>query len=151
MPAYEPWNVERANALIAEMVAAGEITAEERGRMLLLSYPRRRSEVLAPFAESGRFGGLLLEQSEIFQVPDAAWGEYERDRDKGKLAANYAGFFRATFMPSLASALAPERGAESRRRFIDRLAEGLKRQLTEEPAPLSLQAQTIVIAKEGEA
>ena len=140
-----------ANALLAEMVATGEITAEERGRMLLLSYPRRKSEILAPFSETGRFGALLLEQSEIFPVPDAAWDEYERDRDKGKLAANYAGFFRATFMPSLASALAPERGAEGRQRFIDRLAEGLQRRLMEEPAPLSVQAQTIVIAKEGEA
>jgi hypothetical protein len=140
-----------ANALLAEMVAAGEITAEERARMLLLSYPRRKSELLAPFAENRRFANLLLEQCEVFPVPDAAWDEYQRDQDKGKLAANYTGFFRATFMPSLASALAPERGAEGRRRFIDRLAEGLKRRLIQEPASLSLRAQTIVFAKEAEA
>jgi hypothetical protein len=138
------------NALLTEMVDAGEITADERARMLLLSYPRRKNELLAPFAEDGRFASLLLEQCEIFLVPDAAWGEYQRDQDKGKLAANYTGFFRATFMPSLASALAPERGAEGRRRFIDRLAEGLKLRLIQEPAPLSLRAQTVVLAKEAE-
>jgi SAM dependent carboxyl methyltransferase len=139
------------NTLLAEMVSAGEITAEERARMLLLSYPRRKSELLAPFAETGRFGNLILEQCEVFPVPDPAWDEYERDRDKGKLAANYSGFFRATFMPSLASALTPERGGEGRRRFIDRLAEELKQRLTKAPAPLSLHAQTIVLAKETEA
>jgi SAM dependent carboxyl methyltransferase len=115
-----------ANALLPEMVSAGEITAEERARMLLLSYPRRKSELLAPFAETGRFGNLILEQCEVLPVPDAAWDEYERNRDNGKLAASYTGFFRATFMPSLASALAPERGDEGRGRFIDRLAERLK-------------------------
>jgi SAM dependent carboxyl methyltransferase len=141
----------QANALLAEMVSAGEITAEERARMLLLSYPRRESELLAPFAEAGRFGNLILEQCKVFSVPDAAWDEFERDRDKGKLAANYTGFFRATFMPSLASALAPERGVEGRQRFVDRLAEGLKQRLTKEPAPLNLRAQTIVVAKEPEA
>jgi hypothetical protein len=140
-----------ANALLAEMVSAGEITAEERARMLLLSYPRRKSELLAPFTEVGCFGDLILEQCEVFPVPDAAWDEYEQNLDKEKLAAKYAGFFRATFMPSLASALAPERGGDGRRRFIDRLAEGLKRRLIEEPAPLNLHAQTIVLAKAAEA
>lgn len=138
-----------ANALLTEMVSADEITAEERDRMLLLSYPRRKSELLAPFATGGRFGNLILEQCEVFPVPDAAWNEYEQDRDKRKLAASYTGFFRATFMPSLASALAPERGDEGRRRFIDRLAEGLEERLTKEPAPLNLRAQTVVLAKEA--
>jgi hypothetical protein len=140
-----------ANALLAEMVTAGEITAEERGRMLLLSYPRRKSELLAPFGENRRFANLLLEQCDVLPVPDAAWDEYQRDQDKGKLAANYTGFFRATFMPSLASALAPERGVEGRLRFIDRLAEGLNQRLIHEPTPLSLRAQTVVLAKEAEA
>jgi hypothetical protein len=136
-----------ANALVAEMVSAGEITVEERARMLLLSYPRRKSELLAPFAETGRFGDLILEQSEVFRVPDEAWDEYEQDWNKEKLAAKYAGFFRATFMPSLASALDPERGAEGRLQFIDRLAGGLAQRLAEGPAPLNLRAQTIVVAK----
>jgi hypothetical protein len=140
-----------ANGLVEEMVSAGELTAEERARMLLLSYPRRKSELLAPFAGTGRFGNLILEQCEVFPVPDAAWDEYERERDREKLATNYTRFFRATFMPSLASALAPDRGAEGRQRFIDRLAEGLKQRLTPEPAPLRLRAQTIVLAKEAEA
>jgi hypothetical protein len=140
-----------ANAVLAEMVAEGAITADERGRMLLLNYPRRKSELLAPFAEGKRFEGLVVEHCDVFPVPDPDWPQYERDGDGDKLAAKHTGFYRATFMPSLASALAPERGVEGRGAFTDRLSEGLKRRLAEGPAPLHLFAQAIVLAKQAEA
>jgi SAM dependent carboxyl methyltransferase len=140
-----------ANAVLAEMVAEGAITDDERGRMLLLSYPRRASELLAPFAEGKGFEGLVVEHCDGFPVPDPDWPQYERDGDGDKLAAKHTGFYRATFMPSLASALAPERGTEGRRAFTDRLSEGLKRKLAEAPAPLHLFAQAIVLAKQREA
>lgn len=143
--------INHANAVLAEMVGEGAITADERGRMLLLAYPRRKSELLAPFAEGRRFEGLVVEHCDVFPVPDPDWPQYERDGDGDKLAAKHTGFYRATFMPSLASALAPERGAEGRRAFTDRLSEGLKRKLAEAPAPLDLFVQAIVLAKQGEA
>jgi SAM dependent carboxyl methyltransferase len=139
------------NAVLAEMVAEGAITADELARMLLLAYPRRKNELLAPFGDRGRFESLTVEHCEIFSVPDPDWPQYERDGDGDKLAAKHTGFYRATFMPSLASALTPERGAEGRRAFIDRLSEGLKRNLAEVPAPLHLFAQAIVLAKRAEA
>jgi S-adenosylmethionine-dependent carboxyl methyltransferase len=138
------------NAVLAEMVADHAIIADERARMILLSYPRRKSELLAPFAQRGRFENLVVEQCEVFPVPDPAWVDYQRDLDKEKLAARHAGFFRATFMPSLASALAPERGADGRQLFIDRLADRLKRRLALEPMPQHLLVQVIVLAKEAE-
>ena len=88
---------------------------------------------------------------DVFPVPDPDWPPYERDGDGDKLAAKHTGFYRATFMPSLASALAPERGAEGRRAFTDRLSEGLRRKLAEAPAPLVVSVQAIVLAKHGEA
>jgi hypothetical protein len=139
------------NAALAQMVTDGAITAEEHDRMILLSYPRRKSEVLAPFGQVGRFANLVLEQCEVFQVPDPAWADYERARDGDKLAAKHAAFFRVTFMPSLASALAPDRGVESRRRFIDHLTDGLRRRLVEEPSPQHRLAQVIVLAKDADA
>jgi hypothetical protein len=138
------------NAALAEMAADDAITAEERARMILLSYPRRKSELLAPFARDGRFANLVVDHCEVFPVPDPAWADYERDQDREKLAAKQTGFFRATFMPSLASALAPDRGAEGCRLFIDRLADGLKRRLVSEPAPQHQNVQAIVLAKEDD-
>jgi SAM dependent carboxyl methyltransferase len=132
------------NAALAEMVVDRTVTADERARMILLAYPRRDSEVLAPFES---FAGLVVEQCEVIPVPDPAWADYQRDHDTEALAAKHAGFFRATFMPSLASALSPNRGAEGRQRFIDGLADRLERRLAEEPAPLHLLVQVIVLAK----
>jgi hypothetical protein len=73
--------------------------------------------------------------------------DLQRDQDRDKLAAQHTGFFRATFMPTLASALASDRGAEARQLFIDQLADGLDKRLVEEPAPLLLFALAIVLAK----
>jgi hypothetical protein len=139
------------NAVLAEMVADGAMAAEEREKMILLSYPRSIVELLAPFTQCGRFENLVVERCEVFKVPDPGWANYQRDHDRDKLAAKQTGFFRATFMPSLASALAPDRGAERRQIFIDRLAHGLENRLVEDPAPLQLLAQAIVLAKQAQA
>jgi hypothetical protein len=50
-------------------------------------------------------------------------------------------------MPSLASALEPSRGAKGRQQFIDRLAAGLKRRLAEDPAPVLVVAQVLLMSK----
>jgi hypothetical protein len=140
--------MDHANAALAEMVADRALTADERARMMLLSYPRRRDELLAPFARNKRFAGLIAQSCEVFPVPDLAWGEYERDRDNEKLAAKHTGFFRATFMPSLASALSPDRDAGDRQIFVDQLANRLMRRLAADPAPIHLLVQAIMLAKE---
>jgi hypothetical protein len=139
------------NAALAQMVTDRVITAEEYESMTLLSYPRRKSEVLAPFGQVGRFANLVLEQCEVVRVPDAAWADYEHDRDSNKLAAKHAAFFRVTFMPSLASALAAGRGVEGRGQFIDHLTDGLRRRLAVEPSPQHRLVQVIVLAKGADA
>jgi hypothetical protein len=65
-----------ANTLLAEMVADGVVTADERARMILLSYPRSKNELLAPFGQAGRFESLIVDQCEIFSVPDPDWPQY---------------------------------------------------------------------------
>jgi hypothetical protein len=139
----------QANAVIAEMVTDGTITAEERGRMVLTSYPRQKSALFAPFAANGRFQDLTVEDFEMFALPDAAWSEYERDGNAGALATKQALFFRAVFMPSLASALTRVRAgdAEALRIFGDRLEAGLKRRLASQPAPMHSLVQVMVLAK----
>jgi hypothetical protein len=134
------------NEALAEMVADGAISAEERTRMVLGVHPRRQSQLLAAFNADGRFRGLTVELCELSVLPDAAWADYERDGDKKALATRHARFFRSVFAPSLASPIANEgkRGV-----FPDRLEEKLKRRLAERPAPLHSFVQTIVLAKQG--
>jgi hypothetical protein len=118
-----------ANAARAEMVDEGTITAQERGGVVLGSYPRRESELLAPFAKEGHVRQLMVEDCEVSAVPDTASVEYQQDGDKEPLARKKALFFRAVFVPSLASALARVRDGdgEKLRRLADRLQDGLTR------------------------
>src|SRR5437879_4022519 len=128
------------------VVAGGAIRAAERMRMMLGAYPRRRSELLAPFTSDGQFRGLTVEHCELSDLPDAAWAEYERDANKDLLVTRHARFFRSIFVPSLASAIADE---GKRSNFADRLEEKLKQRLATHPVPLHSFVQTLVLAKQG--
>ena len=143
--------MDHANAVLQEMVEEAVITAEERAGMVLGSYPRRRDEVLAPFAKNGLFQGLVVEDYEELEPRDAAWVEYEQNGDKEALAKKRALFFRATFMPSLASAVTRVRDGdqEALRIFADRLESGLTQRLVRHPVPAHIVFQTITLAKSG--
>lgn len=138
-----------ANAVLAEMVDEGAITADERARMVLGAYPRRRRDLLAPFRNGGQFRHLIVEHCDLSVLPDAAWADYERHGNKQALATQHALFFRAIFMPSLALALTGAHDAGERHAFADRLEEGLKQRLASQPAALDSFVETIVLAKQG--
>lgn len=143
--------MDHANAELAEMVDEGTITAEERARMVLGTYARRKDELLAPFANTGEFQHLIVEDCEISALPDAAWADYQVDGDKEALATKKALFFRAIFMPSLASALTRVRDGdrEALRAFADRFQGGLTRRVIRDPASADMFVETIVLAKVG--
>jgi hypothetical protein len=140
---FEPLFSE-ANAVLAEMVAEGAISPEDRAAMVLGAYPRLRSELLAPFRTDGKFCGLTVEHCELFGLRDAAWTDYERDGNKEVLANRHVGFFRAIFVPSLAAAIGDER---KRIAFPDGLEKKLKQRLADGPAPYHSFVQTLVLAK----
>jgi len=143
--------MDQANIVLAEMVADGAITAEERVRIVLGTHPRRKNDLLAPFARDGYFQHLSVEDVEMCELPDAAWTDYEQDGNKEALATKHALFFRSVFMPSLASALDRVRSGEAgaTRIFGDRLEAGLKRRLASQPSAMHSFVQTIVVAKQA--
>lgn len=138
--------MDEANAELAAMVSAGEIRAEERARMVIGTFLRRRCDLLAPFAGDGHFRGLSVESCEVRSLADPTWATYLEDRDLEALAARRAALFRANFVPSLAGALADPTAS---RAFADRLEAGLKRRLASHAAPLATFVQTMVLAKES--
>ena len=141
--------MDRANAALADMVADGALMAEERARMVLRAYPRRKCDLLAPFAHGGHFQHLAVEDFEMSALLDSAWTDYERDGNKKSLATKQALFFRSVFMPSLATALDRVRSGENEalRIFGDRLEAGLKRRLASQPAAMHSFVQIIVLAR----
>jgi S-adenosylmethionine-dependent carboxyl methyltransferase len=144
---FEPL-FELANEAIGELLADRAVTTEERERMVLGAYPRRRSQLLAPFNTNREFHGLTVEHCELSALPDAAWEDYDRDRNKELLVMRHARFFRSVFVPSLAAAIADH---GRRNTFPDDLEEKLKRRLAERPAPFHSFVQTIVLAKQDSA
>ncbi len=140
--------MDHANAELSDFVATGAIAAEERSRMTLAACPRREQDLLAPFAHTGQFHGLVVEHSSTLSVPDTAWSDFERDRDAMALARKRASFFRAVFVPSLSQAFAPTRGTEVRQAFADRLEEGVRRRAASNPTSLKNLVGIIVLNKQ---
>jgi SAM dependent carboxyl methyltransferase len=116
--------MDHANATLTEMVDEGAITADERAPMVIGAWPRRRRDLLAPFAGDRQFCDLKVEHCQTNVVADAAWAAYEQDGNKEALATRHALFVRTTFAPTLAGALAHNSDAERSRAFSDRLESG---------------------------
>ena len=141
----------QANDVLSQMVREGAITADERTRMVVGVWPRRKSELLAPFGRNGHFHNLAVEHSETSLLPDPWWGDYERDGDHEALATRQALFFRTIFVPTLASALTQVRAGddEAFQAFADRVEIRLRQRLAKQPTPLHSVVETIVLAKRG--
>ena len=86
----------------------------------------------------------------MFELPDAAWVEYQRDGDKETLVTKHVLFFRSIFVPSLASALVRVRAgnAEALSTFGDQVEQRLRKRLASQPIPMHSFVQTIVLAKD---
>jgi hypothetical protein len=141
--------IDEANAALEEMVADGAITPEERSRMTVGNYPRRKRDLLAPFAANGAFQQLAVEDCQMVELPDSAWTDYQRDGNKEALVTKHALFFRSIFAPSLGSALVREHAghAEVLAAFGDQLEQRLRRRLASQPAATHSFVQIIVLAK----
>jgi hypothetical protein len=137
-----------ANRVLAELVDERVIGDDERKRMVLGAYPRQRAQLLEPFQAGSQFRSLTVEHCELFELPDAAWTDYQVNGDFQTLVGRHAAFFRAIFVPSLCSAISD---AGKSRAFADCLEQKLKKRLSERPTPLNSFVQVVVLAKEGSA
>jgi hypothetical protein len=133
---------------LGELVHEGLISNEERNGMVLGTYARRRAQLLEPFSTNGLFQSLSVEHCELFDLPDAAWADYQRDRNMQAFVSRHAAFFRAIFVPSLASTI---EDAGRRQAFANWLEQKLKQRLSERPTPLRSFVQVMVLAKQSPA
>ena len=135
-----------ANAALEELAREGTISDDERKRMVVGGYPRRRAQLLEPFSADGQFQSLSVGRCELFDLPDAAWADYQLDGNVEAFVSRHAAFFRAIFVPSLASAISD---AGRRQAFADCLEQKLKQSLSQQLKPLHSFVQVIVVAKQG--
>lgn len=134
-----------ANSVLEELVYERVIRNDERKRMVLGAYPRRRAQLLEPFSADGQFQSLSVEHCELLNLPDAAWANYQLDGDLETLVSGQAAFFRAIFVPSLASAISD---AGRRQDFANCVEKKLKQRLSERRTPFHSFVQVMVLTKQ---
>lgn len=145
---YRPL-VEGIYTAIVEMVEKGFVRPEEARRMVIPTVGRSRADLVAPFAETGRFGGLSVEQADVFLGEDRFWAEFEATGDADAFGARWAGFSRASVFPTLAAGLAEGRADARAATFVDRLEADVAARLAAAPEPMLIPLAKMVLAKEG--
>jgi hypothetical protein len=76
------------------------------------------------------------------------WDDYQRHHDRQQVAVHQAGFFRAAFGPTFASALDGKRSAADRAAFIDKLEQGMVHRIAADPVATRQFIGVMMIAKE---
>ncbi|HLH05560.1 MAG TPA: hypothetical protein VKX25_22520 [Bryobacteraceae bacterium] len=137
---------DNGNAVLVSLEEDGILRREERARMVLAAYPRRRAELEAPFG-SASLSGLSLEHYEMSAFDDPAWLQYQQDGDAQALGLKRALLFRATFLPTLLAAASPDRTAADCACFAAAFTDRLALRFASDPSPLRSYVQTLVIAK----
>ncbi len=132
---------------LRELVAEGLVQPEEAAAMAIPTVGRTRAEFSAPFSE-GTFAGLRLERLDVFEGEDRIWERFARDRDAAAFGAGWAGFSRASVLPTLARDLAG--GAEAAARaaqFIARMEAGMAKRLAAAPEPSLIPLAAMVMVR----
>lgn len=136
---------------LAECVARGLVTADERHGMSIPTVGRRAPDFRSPFAPSGTFEKLTIEHLEVFDAEDRFFDQYRIDKDASAFGARWAAFSRASVFPTLAAALAGGPEDDRRGQFLDELEAGIAMRLTAEPQPMQIPLAQVVIEKKQRA
>ncbi|MFO1039431.1 MAG: hypothetical protein U1E45_21510 [Geminicoccaceae bacterium] len=112
----------------------GAIVDDERRRMSLPFYDRTSAEFIATF--KARSTGLVLEEIVMDTADDVYWVDFQRTGDKAARARGYAGFVRAAFGPTLATALGPESPQARRSAFVEALTRRVQAAVAGTEGPL---------------
>ena len=139
--------MDHANAVLRDLVTDRTISAPERERIVVPAHPKSLQDLLAPFAGNARFHGLTMEHCEVVLGPDPVWDDYQRHQDRQQVAVHQAGFFRAAFGPTFASALDKNCSAADRAAFVDKLEQGMVHRIAADPVATPQFIGVMMIAK----
>ncbi|MEP7246883.1 MAG: hypothetical protein ABI885_24815 [Gammaproteobacteria bacterium] len=134
-------------ATLIDLVGQRLIGADEAHRMAIPTVGRTYEEFAAPFAQDGRFSGLVIDHLEIFDAQDRIWLEFEGNGDSRAFGAQWAAFCCASVFPTLAAQLAG-RGSDPRAgEFIERMEAGVAARLTNAPARMQIPLAKMSLVK----
>jgi hypothetical protein len=125
----------------------GLLTMDEVRRMAIPTVGRSRADLVAPFADNGRFAGLSIEHAEVFLGEDSIFEQYARDRDAQAFGVRWAAFSRASVFPTLALGLSGGRADPRAAEFLDRLEAAMASRLAATPARTTIPLARLALAK----
>lgn len=130
---------------LLDLLKEGFISEEEAHHMVIPTVGRSRQDFMAPFAETGSFAGLKLEEIDVFHGEDRIWTEFQSHGDARVYAARWAAFSRASVCPTLAASLDDHelRAAE----FIDRMEARMIARLEVAPEPMLIPLAKMMLLK----
>jgi hypothetical protein len=141
--------LEAMYAALIDLVEEGLVHRDEAQRMAIPTVGRSDADLRAPFAETGSFSGLSIEQIEVFLGEDRIWAQFEGDADAHAFGARWAAFSRASVFPTLAAGLEGGRDDPRAARFIDRLEAHLTARLAAAPERMLIPLGKMLLVKEG--
>lgn len=141
--------MDHLQATLTELVADGFVTPAEHARMVIPTIGRSRSDLLAPFAASGRFAGLEVVELDIFRGADPIWDAYEASRDVDALAVSWAAFTRAFAWPTFAAALDRASAVGRAAALGDRLEADLVKRFVTAPVRMPITLGRVHLVKVG--
>lgn len=128
------------------MVKSGFIREEELHRLTIPTVARSKEDMLAPFGTDGKFGGLMVDEIEIFCGEDHFWTEYDQHGDAQVFSAKWTAFSRASVFPTLAEGL--NGGGTSRvTQFMDQLETETAARLAKKPERMLIPLGKVLLAK----
>ncbi len=143
---FRPLLSAMADAL-AELTAAGLVTADETARMCIPTVARRAADFVAPFAPSGRFERLEIEHLEIFDAEDRFWDRFCNGGDAAEFGARWAGFARASTFGALSTGLEGGTADPRADELFDRLEKGIAERLAAAPEQTKIPLAHVVLVK----
>jgi hypothetical protein len=139
--------LEAMYAALVDMVEEGFVRAEEARRMVIPTVGRSRSDLVAPFAESGSFTGLSIEQMEVFFSEDRIWADFEDGGEAREFGARWAAFSRASAFPTLAAGLEGGRADSRAITFLDRLEADVAARMAASPERMLIPLAKLLLVK----
>jgi hypothetical protein len=144
---YQPM-LDVVYAAVLALADDGFLSSAEAHRMVIPIAGRRRADFAAPFAETGRFAGLAIEQLDVFLGPDPIFETFQRDGDPMKYGADWAAFVGVAAVPTLALGLDGGRDDPRASLFVTKMAERMTARFAADPQPTALPLARLLLVKD---
>ncbi|MGO9926474.1 MAG: SAM-dependent methyltransferase [Mycobacterium sp.] len=134
-------------ASLSDQVRDGLLRQDELRRMVIPTFARSEKDFRDPFAPTGRFESLTIDQLEMFNAEDRFWARFQTDDDAEAFGARWAAFARAALFPALVGAL--DGGVDDPRAagFVEQLESAVAQRLSSAPEPMRIPLASVVLVK----